>query len=290
MRFVAIIRTRCIRINRVLLITSLFALCCCAHALDCGAPKYKIGQRLKSKKSHVFLEVSIAPDRFNRSDIICLAKKLRGDFPKARAIAVGIYNDEHVARHIASLRAATVEKTDLDLRMLTKKHAGYLKDADTGDDLVWISPEGASMDFSMRLDPNSANIPKCTIPIDGDRCLVQFDLLKYPVEAWWSTVTGSVVMQATIQPNGAVTGVQVKGVTAEPSAGVAILRRAAFQNFSTWYFERAAEVRPITVTFNFRLTGPIGNFPETSLGFALPDSVNITANPPLEGQRKPLGK
>src|SRR5579864_4555006 len=66
-------------------------------------PRYKLGKVIASDEAELLQYVSIAPDRFNRSDLLCLARGLRLRFVVGQhhmKVGIYIYDDADAASQL----------------------------------------------------------------------------------------------------------------------------------------------------------------------------------------------
>src|SRR5581483_2180259 len=173
---------------------------------QCDVPIYKKGKVYEGSKSEIVRQISIAPESFAPQSLVCLAKHLREIYSDRSKATFTIYDDEVAAKTDMPL---TVEADFKDYERAQHRHAVYAFDRSAHSEELTLEPNIRRWrEFSTKLDLATTATQSCNLHIN-DRCLLAFHDIDYPWEASGKKNSGTVVLSATIEPNGRLADVRV---------------------------------------------------------------------------------
>lgn len=249
---------------------------CSAVCADTPQEKinYRVGAVVSRDGSRIVQNVSIAPERFTREDLISLAKELQKRYSQRyNQILISIFDDQYAATQRPAL---LIEARERDYEVYQHEHASYIMKKGTGEDYLTLEPDLWNDSTHTRLQIQTDQTDDCAVQISQGRCLMIIAKhLRYPEEAWRNDEIGDLVLRVTVASNGLVTRAELVG---EPSISQ-LLKNAALDDARSWRFEPGTVNAELNVTYRFRLTGSSDTFRREIVRYNLPKEVVITSNP-----------
>lgn len=246
-------------------------LACKPASAECRAPHYVIGQDYGSS---VFLSVS--PGDLTTDNLVCLGQTLRKRRHIDTSFAVFVFKTHVAAQNYRGLGESHDPKWDRSLV------ADYIYDQKkTPIEVIDISPMGFEpapykwLNFALPLTQPLDCHPTA---IQG-RCLLAVpDSADYPQQALQENAAGSVILEATIQPDGRVADSHVAETDVAPSNQRDTLARAAIHDLEQWKFDSGPEGTPIRITYRY-VVDPYASQPiAPAVQWNLPGEVVVRAH------------
>ncbi len=242
---------------------------------SCKAPHYHSVDNLKSKGG--LLRVSIDPQDFTLSKLICLSDALKQRHPEWRNVDIMIFTSKDFAKDFRA--GANVELPGAAYRAQSQLHAIYSLDRDKHEEQLDILPfgweTGSSEAASIRLP--AIGIPHCRWEIEG-RCLYALKYFQYPPEALNKEISGTIVLGATITPAGKITNIHVERADTKPVAQAQVLIDAAMQDLSSWQLEPRKGQDSVRIVWRY-IIDPSMEHHFVDANFESPGEVLVRGNP-----------
>ncbi len=249
------------------------------------APAYRVGQVWEDSPSALLMSISIAPDDFAPSRMICLAARLRQRYQARSKTDVLIFSSHDAAAHYsvvqiendpANPKAARLQSHHWQVSQL---HGIYSFTAN-GPEYLDIKPWGSDADqpYDTRISLPATAPVHCRLEISG-RCVLALSDIVYPRAPYDAKASGTVTLSGSITARGGVGNVRVEDSKSSPSNLTEPFIREAVENLKTWRFEAAPRPATFRISYEY-LVDPSLGYGHSRVEFALPERVMIRTNPP----------
>lgn len=244
---------------------------------DCTIPNYREGHVWEDSPSTIMLNISIPLNEFAPKRLICLAGALKKRYSGHQEITVLLFSSYEGALRFTAPFAGDSPEPRVNWSL--DNHAMYSYDAAAHEEYIEILPFGQNRLLETRIDLPSTSRTKCTLQVSG-RCLLALSRLEYPLESLRTGTTGTITLEAAIEPDGSVTRVRAVRSGQQPTSVDAHLTQAATENLKTWHFETASRTNSIRIAYVYGIEakGPPG---QARSRFNLPSKVEIIGTPPI---------
>jgi hypothetical protein len=248
-------------------------------SVPCAPPHYRVGRDfLDSKLGTGSLFISIRPNEFSLTGVICLVRALRESHPNWKSVAILVFNSHDAAMYF---QLSAVE--DLPGRSMWVKqlHVAYFLDADKHEEYLKIMPRGfeGESSYDTRIDWPLQSKLRCRFELN-ERCLLALDGIDYPDEARRATISGAITLTGTITRAGEMSAIRVIEASTEPAERKDVLVNEAVRNLKTWHLEAARHKDSIRITYSYVIESSLSDHRQVEVKLALPNHVTIRGSAP----------
>lgn len=242
---------------------------------QCHAPHYHAVRSLNTSVGN--LRMSIEPRDFTVANLICLVQTLKQRHAKWKSVMLEIYDSQYAAQIYTG---PSSEAGSMTYSPAVEPHAIYNLDSDKKEDTLSLFPFGwlgTPTSDSTTIDFPVSATPRCRLAVH-DRCLMISEPVEYPYPALKDSVSGKVILEGAITPEGKVEGIGVVDGDVDQSGTGKLLVDAAVQNLASWQLEPGKGRDPIRITYWYILDRSLGH-QLTDFRFDLPNQIIIRGNP-----------
>jgi len=239
------------------LVTALFP---AVSRAACEMPRYYVVRDFVGPQHEKgALQLWVRPQEFRLDHLICLVQTLDAQHPEWRDVTLLLFSSEEAAekfepggmsifRNIIDATGKIVAVEDVG-RFKRELRGLYVLKASTHERYLSITPLGleGGEAFDTKIEFPLTSQPHCRHEVDY-RCLFGLEPFVYPKAALIAKMSGSVTVRGVIARDGTVKATIV--TTSQASANDP-LAKAALQNLSTWWFERADKPDSFEITYSF---------------------------------------
>jgi hypothetical protein len=253
-----------------------FILCWTAYmAAQCPAPHYSKGMDFSSEDlGSVY--ISIRPQEFVPTKLICLAQVINENHPKWKKATVLMFTTPQAARNF---RDPGQECAGPCQAWANQLHALYVFDRAQKVDELSIMPLGYG---TKPADTSTIKLPRsgtvhCALEL-YDRCLIAAKDPSYSQETLKSDVSGRIALSGTLTPQGRILDIHVTAADVNPPDKEAFLTKQSVQNLASWRVEPAQDQRSIEISYSYVIDKGLERV-LSEVTFELPDRIIIRGNP-----------
>jgi hypothetical protein len=158
-----------------------------AQSPQCRPPQHRIGPVLADSSSELIMNISMLPQEFSASRLVCLATALRASYRGRSSVIVSIFDSPEAASYSWGF-LTDLEDTKEAMDAFAHLHARYVFSAGRNEDYVETIPmhdpysRKEIKEYNTRINLPSVDIPPCDLQING-RCLLTLNNVAYPYKA-----------------------------------------------------------------------------------------------------------
>ena len=159
--------------------------------------------------------------------------------------------------------------------------ARYSDDATKHEESLSITPMGygTSPSLSAEIAVPLPAAPHCPWEIQG-RCVTATDPVAYAGEARRDQAAGTVVLAATVNTDGSVTGARVVELDVAPRNAGRLLARSAIENLKALQLDAAGHSEAIRIRYSFAIDPALARGGAPEVQWIAPDQIRVRAGPP----------
>jgi len=224
---------------------------------QCVAPEYKVARDFSNPSlGRGSLYISIEPDDFTITKVICLSAELKRAHPEWKEAGILMFSSSVAATNFVA--AAKMGAPEWFWQFDRQLRAIYNVNTETRDESLLFTPLGleGSGEYDTRIDLPASSRPHCRLELQG-RCVLALGPADYPEVALRRRMSATVTVTGTVKPDGFITNAKVAETDRRLLEGKDRLVRAALENLQAWWFEPAATEDTFRITFKYAIDSTV---------------------------------
>jgi hypothetical protein len=259
-----------------------------AHAA-CVTPPYRVVRNFINTNGYGSAHISLRPETFTTSNLLCLAEELQRSHPKWNNIIVLFFSSDDAAENfdasgMGDWRDVIDGATGRSLGSVNIGHfrnelrALYKLDRSQHISSLEILPLGlmTTDEYATKTTVPAAAI-HCQARL-ANRCVLAMKPIEFPGDALSVQASGHVTVAGVIRQDGMPSDLQVVSVAVVPAEATNQLVAGALENLATWWLEPGSREDAFDLTYVYTVE-PSGVTGRTVVQVEMPEQIVVIGSP-----------